>query len=80
MTILLQHTEKQYVNKDCTAGFCEEKKFATEFKSIFTAMQYLISQNEISIEQYDFINNNQRKARHHVNTETNINRRRRRIV
>ena len=80
MTILLQHAEKQYVNKDCDLGFCEEKKFATEFRTIFTAMQYLISQNEESIKEYDFIeNDNQRQARHH-GTKANINRRRRRTV
>jgi hypothetical protein len=75
MTILLQHAQKQYVNKDCPKGFCSDKKSATEFESAFSAMKYLSSQNEESIAEYKFIeNNNTRKARHNVRSKTNFNR------
>ena len=80
MTILLQHAQKQYVKKDCTRGFCEDKKSATKFQTIFKAMLYLISQNEESIKDYKFIENSNIKKVRHDGSEINIDRRRRRLI
>lgn len=84
MTILLQYAKKEYVNKDCIQGFCEDKGSATIFRTIFKAMQYLASQNVKSIKEYTFIENSiVTKVRHHetkTKTEINTHRRRRRTV
>ena len=80
MPILLQHAKKQYVRKDCTRGFCKDKKSATKFLSIFKAMLYLISQNEESIKDYKFIENSNIKKSSHDEPEINIVRRRRRFI
>ena len=76
MTILLQHARKHYVNKDCDRGFCEDRGLATQFKSIFSAMKYLCSQGEKSINEYNFIEN--QKGVKDGKTETYSHRRRRR--
>ncbi len=80
MTILLQYEKKDYVNKDCIQGFCEDKSSATVFQTIFKAMQYLVSRNVKSIKEYTFIENSiERKIRHHE-TEINTHRRRWRSI
>ena len=79
MTILIQHAEKQYVSKKSARGFCNEKKSATSFSSIFMAMKYLCSQRITSIKEYKFIDN-QNKDGYHGQTEININGRRRRSI
>ena len=82
MTILLQYAKKEYVNKDCIQGFCEDRDSATIFRTIFKAMQYLVSQNVQSIKEYTFIESSiVTKVRHHeTKTEINTHRRRRRTV
>jgi len=78
MTILLQHARKHYVNKDCDRGFCEDRSFATQFKSIFSAMKYLCSQGEKSINEYNFIED--KKGNKDEQAEINPNRLRRRFI
>lgn len=80
MTILIQHA-KQYVNKNCERGFCQNKKSATLFSSIFMAMKYLCSQRITSIKEYKFIETqNQTKDGYHEQPKINTNGRRRRTV
>ena len=81
MTFLVQHARKQYINKDCPKGFCEDKESATEFSSVFSAMKYLDSINVESLEEYKFIENNEnRKVRNDGRTKINLNGRRRRPI
>ena len=80
MSYLIKHVQNEYVNKDCSRGFCNDKASATEFKSIFAAMKYLISINEETIDDYNFVETNIRQARQHVTAKTNTYRRRWRTV
>lgn len=79
MTILIQRAKKEYVNKNCERGFCNEKKSATKFPSIFMAMKYLCSQRIKSLKEYRFIEKTQKEG-YHEQAEINTNGRRRRSI
>jgi hypothetical protein len=76
MSYLIQHSQKQYVNKDCSRGFCNDFESATEFKSIFAGMQYLHNiLREKTIKDYKFIEKgNIRQVRQDAKTKVNSHR------
>jgi len=73
MSYLIQHSQKKYVNKNCSRGFCDDLESATKFKSIFEGMRYLNKTlHEETIEEYKFIDTSTiRQVRQNAKNNTN---------